>query len=113
FDRLPFPNDEADVAVFNASLHYSTDYGVTLREALRVLSPQRIVVIMDSPVYRQAGSGAQMVRERTGAFERRYGFRSDSVPAEHFLTTDRLAELAHDLALRWQPYAPVSSVSRL
>lgn len=113
FDRLPLPGDEADVAVFNASLHYSTDYGVTLREALRVLSLQGLVVIMDSPVYRQAGSGTQMVRERAGAFERSYGFRSDSVPAEHFLTTDRLAELAHELALQWHMYAPISSVSRL
>src|SRR5581483_9930499 len=92
---------------------YSTDYGVTLREALRVLSPQGIVVIMDSPVYRQASSGAQMVRERAGAFERSYGFRSDSVPAEHFLTMGRLAELAHDLALQWRTCTPVSSVSRL
>lgn len=113
FDRLPLPGQSVDVALFNASLHYSTDCAVTLREALRVLSPEGTVVIMDSPVYRHAGSGEQMVRERETAFERRYGFRSDSVPAEHFLTADRLAGLAHDLALHWRTYAPISSVSRL
>lgn len=113
FDCLPLAGQEADVALFNASLHYSTDCAVTLREALRVLTPEGRIVIMDTPVYRHAGSGAQMVREREMAFERRYGFRSDSIPAEHFLTTDRLAGLARDLALRWQTYAPISSVSRL
>jgi SAM-dependent methyltransferase len=113
FDRLPLPGQSVDVALFNASLHYSTDCGVTLREALRVLSLEGAVVIMDSPVYRHAGSGIQMVSEREMEFERTYGFRSDSVSAEHFLTTDRLAELAHDLGLKWQTYTPISSVSRL
>src|SRR5579885_1180645 len=48
YDRLPLPDCSADVALFNASLHYSTDCSVTLREALRVLSPEGIVVIMDT-----------------------------------------------------------------
>lgn len=113
FDHLPLPSHGVDVALFNASLHYSTDCGVTLREALRVLSPEGIVVIMDSPVYRQANSGVQMARERARAFEHTYGFRSDSIPAEHFLTMERLANLAHDLALQWQTYAPGRSVSQL
>lgn len=113
FDRLPLPDQCVDVALFNASLHYSTDCAVTLCEALRVLSPDGVVVIMDSPLYRHASSGEQMVRERETAFERAYGFRSNSIPAEHFLTTDRLAELAHELTLQWQTYAPISSVSQL
>jgi SAM-dependent methyltransferase len=113
FDRLPLSDSSADVALFNASLHYATDCSVTLREALRVLSPEGIVVIMDSPVYRQATGGEQMVREREAAFERSHGFRSDSIPSEHFLTTGRLAALAQDLDLRWQMYAGGTSVSRL
>jgi SAM-dependent methyltransferase len=113
YDRLPLPSHGVDVALFNASLHYSTDCRVTLREALRVLAPEGTVVIMDSPVYRLASSGEQMVRERDVEFERAYGFRSDSIPAEHFLTTDRLAALARELALQWHTYAPFSSVSRL
>ncbi len=113
YDRLPLPDCSADVALFNASLHYSTDCSVTLREALRVLSPEGIVVIMDTPVYRRAGSGEQMVREREMAFERTYGFRSNSVPSEHFLTTNRLAGLAHGLGLQWQMHARAGGVSRL
>ncbi|MBV9282476.1 MAG: class I SAM-dependent methyltransferase, partial [Chloroflexi bacterium] len=85
FDHLPLPDQGAgqpvsgmprdagpqtasagpiDLAVFNASLHYSMDCRATLREALRVLSPDGSLVVMDSPVYRRAGSGEQMVRER-------------------------------------------------
>jgi SAM-dependent methyltransferase len=113
FDRIPLVDDEADVAVFNAALHYSTDYDRTLREALRVLSPDGALAIVDSPFYRHAGSGEQMVSERELEFERTYGFRSDSVPAEHFLTTDRLEELARDLALRWQVYDRAGRLSRV
>jgi ubiquinone/menaquinone biosynthesis C-methylase UbiE len=43
FDCLPFPDDCADVAIFNGSFHYSTDLAVTLREAFRV---SKLVVIM-------------------------------------------------------------------
>ena len=48
-----------------------------------------------------------MVREREAAFERTYGFRSDSLPMEQFLTWDRLEQLACTLDLRWQVHAPV------
>jgi SAM-dependent methyltransferase len=113
FDRLPLPDRCVDVAVFNASLHYSTDCAVTLCEALRVLSSEGVVVIMDSPLYRRASSGEEMVRERETTFERVYGFRSNSLPAEHFLTTDRLAGLAHDLGLKWQMHGTAGVVSRL
>jgi SAM-dependent methyltransferase len=113
FDHLPLTDGDADVALFNASLHYSVDAGVTLREALRVLSPRGILAIVDSPVYRKASSGEQMVREREIEFERTYGFRSDSVPAENFLTVDRLNSLARDLGLRWEKYVPPGAASRV
>jgi SAM-dependent methyltransferase len=111
FDHIPLLAREVDVAVFNASFHYSTNYTATLREALRVLTSEGVLVIMDSPVYRHADSGEQMVSAREQEFERTYGFRSDSLPAEHFLTTDRLEELAGDLALRWQVYGRAGSLS--
>jgi SAM-dependent methyltransferase len=102
-----------DVALFNASLHYSRNCAVTLREALRVLSPDGTLVIMDSPVYRRASSGKEMVHEREQAFEEAYGFRSDTVPAEHFLTTSRLDELARDAGLRWQTHSLTGSRTRV
>lgn len=101
FDRLPFADGQFDVALFNASLHYSTDYVVTLAEALRVLRSDGRVIVMDSPVYRDAASGRQMVQERKAEFVRRYGFPSDALPSEHYLTYDRLQGLAEALDLRW------------
>ncbi len=34
-DHLPFDSEQFDVAIFNASFHYSSDYERTLREVLR------------------------------------------------------------------------------
>ena len=101
FDRLPFAADFADLLVFNAALHYSTDYLVTLREALRVLRPGGVLVVLDSPLYRHAASGQAMVREREAVFSRRFGFPSNALASENFLTPARLDDLAGALGVRW------------
>lgn len=103
FDHLPLEDDAADVVIFNGTLHYSVDYGHTLAEARRV---GKRVVVMDSPFYHAAHSGRQMVREREDHFEQTYGFRSDALPAEHFLTYDRLEQLAAQVGLRWRMHTP-------
>ncbi|MDI3339978.1 MAG: methyltransferase domain-containing protein [Sphaerobacter sp.] len=106
FDRLPFADGQADLVIFNASLHYSADYAATLREALRALRPDGQLVILDSPIYRDARSGEQMLREREAAFTQRFGFPSNSLPSEGFLTYDRLDALAATLGVRWRLHAP-------
>lgn len=106
FDCLPFADAQADLLVFNASFHYSTDYARTLREALRVLSPGGLLVVLDTPLYRDAASGRQMVQERQQRFRRLYGFPSDALPSENFLTFERLEALAGETGLRWQAIAP-------
>jgi SAM-dependent methyltransferase len=110
FNHLPVMDRFADAVIFNASLHYSENYAETLREALRVLSPQGAIVIMDSPVYRRPASGEQMVREREAQFKEKYGFASDNLQSENFLTYARLNELAHELNLRWQRLTPFYGV---
>jgi SAM-dependent methyltransferase len=102
FDRLPFVDAQYDLAIFNASLHYATCYETTLHEALRVLRPGGQIVVLDSPVYRSAASGAQMVREREAAFTQAYGFPSNALPSENYLTDQRLQELAETLHLHWR-----------
>ncbi len=106
YDRLPLGCQQLDLAVFNASLHYSTDLATTLRETLRVLRRHGTLVILDSPTYIDPTSGVRMVQERQRRFLAAYGFASDALPGEHFLTPARLHALAADLGLEWQVHTP-------
>jgi SAM-dependent methyltransferase len=106
FDRLPLASGQADLVIYNASLHYSLDYRLTLAEALRVLRPAGRIVVMDSPIYRRDASGRQMIAERQAAFEREHGTRSDALPSVGYLTWTMLADLGHELGLRWQVLRP-------
>lgn len=105
-DHLPFADGQFDVALFNAALHYATDYHRTLSEALRCLRPDGHLIVLDSPVYQREESGLAMRNERHQQFARQYGFRSDSVPSREFLTFDILDELARELMLRWDIIHP-------
>ncbi len=102
FDHLPLDNDQADLVIFNASLHYSVNYEVTLREALRLLKPGGQVVVLDTAVYQHPFSGQQMVAEREAAFLQQYGFASNALPSENFLTWARLDQLVGQLGLHWR-----------
>lgn len=106
FDSLPFSDGSTDLVVFNASLHYSTDYGRTLSESLRVLVPGGRIVVLDSPIYHNPLSGRRMIAEREEQFARKYGFPSDSLPSEGFLTWDRTEELARAHGLQIQAVTP-------
>jgi SAM-dependent methyltransferase len=105
-DRLPFADGQFDCAIFNASFHYSEDYARTLREAFRCLSPEGKVIIADTAWYRDSASGEQMIRERREAFLRHYGFASDALNSQEFLTDDRLRRLAMSLGIRWEVHRP-------
>ena len=106
FDHLPVPANQTDLVVFNASLHYSTNYVRTLRESLRVLHRDGTLVILDSPMYIDPTSGARMVQERRARFMATYGFASDALPSEHYLTSARLDALARELGIAWRVYRP-------
>ena len=106
FDHLPFPENSADVILFNASLHYSVNIKQTLKEALRVLNLPGSLAIIDSPVYHDASSGAQMVSERETQFQKQYGFASNNLQSENYLTYARLNELADKLCLDWKIVTP-------
>jgi SAM-dependent methyltransferase len=106
FNHLPVTDRWADAAIFNASFHYSEDYTQTLKEALRVLSPHGLVIIMDSPAYRRASSGEKMVQEREAQFKENYGIASDNLLSENYLTYARLKGLAQELNLKWKFTTP-------
>jgi SAM-dependent methyltransferase len=106
FNHLPVIDRFADVVIFNASFHYSEDYKETLKEALRILDEAGLIVIMDSPIYRQRTSGEKMVEEREADFLSRYGFASDALESENFLTHQQMDELGKSLGIRWQYIRP-------
>jgi SAM-dependent methyltransferase len=106
FNALPLGSSQFDLAVFNGSLHYSRDCQVTIEEALRVLRPGGMLVVMDSPIYRRRQSGERMVRQRARAFTSRFGFAGDAVSSEHFLTHERLHQLADAANLSWSVFRP-------
>lgn len=106
FEHLPFADASADLVIFNASLHYAVDVGVTLAEALRTLKPDGRLVILDSPVYHNPASGEQMVREREDQFLKQYGFASNALPSKNYLTYDEIKQWGKALNLRWQILTP-------
>jgi SAM-dependent methyltransferase len=106
FDHMPVASGRFDLAVFNASVHYSADYARTLAEALRCLRPDGRIVILDSPVYKLRSHGEQMRAERQRLFEQQYGFRSEALRSVEFLDEAMLAALARELHLTWTIHKP-------
>ena len=106
FDLLPFDDAQFDLVIFNASLHYSTDYHRSLYSAIRCLRPGGMIMVLDSPLYKLPEHGEQMRAEKHAQFQAQYGFRSDSLQAKEYLHEMLLAELSHDLHLRWTIHQP-------
>ena len=106
FDHLPLPDGALDLILYNASIHYSTDYRRTLAEARRCLGPGGWVVVADSPVYRRREHGEMMRRERHQQFLQSYGFASDALPSLEYFDEGMLRELSRDLGIAWTVHKP-------
>ena len=106
FDVLPLDDGSADLAVFNASLHYATDLAATLAEAARVVRRGGRIAVLDSPFYRSAADGDAMVAEKHATAATRFGDRAESLlalPFIEYLTLDRL--LGARPGLQWRRHA--------
>ncbi|MEW5974612.1 MAG: class I SAM-dependent methyltransferase [Acidobacteriota bacterium] len=112
-DRLPFTSRTFDLVVFNASLHYSADYNVTLKESQRCLDTVGHLVILDTPFYRRRESGLAMLRERVENFMKLYGVASNSLASQEFLTYQQARELGDGLSLSWTRLTPWYGLSWL
>jgi SAM-dependent methyltransferase len=105
-DNLPFADSQFDIAVFNASFHYSEDYQRTLGEALRCVKPGGAIVIADTAWYSSEASGTRMIEERRAAFIERFGTASDAIRSLEFLTDNRLKAMEQHFGLKWQVHTP-------
>jgi SAM-dependent methyltransferase len=106
FDRLPFVAGSFDAAIFNASLHYSSDYARTLAEARRCIRPGGRIFVLETPVYRERAHGEIMRAERHQQFLEQYGTESDHVRSIEYLDLETIAELARTLYIDWKLYKP-------
>ncbi|HLW77800.1 MAG TPA: class I SAM-dependent methyltransferase [Bryobacteraceae bacterium] len=106
FDRLPFADGAFDLAVYNASLHYSSNYLKTLAETRRCVRRGGRIMILDSPVYRQKEHGERMRRERHEQFLKQYGTESDHVASVEYLDLATIGELAKELGIEWRIHKP-------
>lgn len=105
-DQLPFPSPIFDLVIFNASFHYSQDYQRTLAEALRCTRSGGGVVIADTPWYAREESGIRMVEEKHKHFASTYGFSSNSISSQEYITPERLNQLQETFKLEWRMIKP-------
>ncbi len=106
FDSIPLASGQVEAVIFNASFHYCVDQEQTIAEAIRVLAPGGLLIILDTPIYRDESSGHQMLNEQQQYFEKLIGTRSDSLPTTGFLSWRRLDELAVIAGLSWNYRRP-------
>ncbi len=93
FEALPVPAGCADIAVFNASLHYTIDLAAALQEAARAVAPGGRVAILDSPFYPTTAAGEAMIREKEREATRSFGDLAPDLsrlPFVEYLTHERL-----------------------
>jgi len=101
FEALPLPGGVADLAVFNASLHYATRLDTALVEAARCLRPGGVIAVVDSPFYRSAADGEAMVREKRQSAGARFGDRAPSLTSLETIEYLTRARLEQALPLAW------------
>jgi SAM-dependent methyltransferase len=104
--QLPFQDEQFDAVIFNASFHYAEESEAAIREALRCVTEDGLVIICDTPWYSREESGLQMVSERRSEFLRRYDTASDSLRAVEYLTDSRLQTLEDRLSIKWSIHRP-------
>ena len=106
FDQLPVPDARFDVVLYNASLHYSSNYFTTLAEARRCLRSGGRILVLDSPVYRLREHGERMRREKHRQFLDRYGTESDHISSIDYLDLETIASLAREIGIEWRIHKP-------
>ena len=66
FAAIPLTDRSADLIVYNGALHYARDLPAVIAEGVRLLAEGGRLIIMDSPLYRDARCGERMLAERGG-----------------------------------------------
>ncbi|HKI47645.1 MAG TPA: methyltransferase domain-containing protein [Balneolales bacterium] len=103
-NHLPFREGMADLILYNASLHYSSDYYQTLKEGFRVLVRDGRLVIIDTPWYSTDREGRRMLKENYRRYIHEYPPVSPVSSFQGYLTKDRMANLETRLLMKGSVY---------
>jgi len=106
FDRLPFAPGQFDLAIFNASLHYAPNVSATLEHTAHLLTPGGALVVMDSPVFRSASAGRQMLAQREDDFKKHYGLSQVFRSGMGYLLLSDLVEAGRKLKMPKVQFLP-------
>ncbi|HEY3342337.1 MAG TPA: class I SAM-dependent methyltransferase, partial [Anaerolineae bacterium] len=112
FDHLPLAPGQVDLVVYNGSFHYSCDYQTSLQAAFQSMKPDGQLVIMDSPLYHDNASGEAMVINKRAGFKTHYGYTSEALASQEFLTWQQLGELNQSVSCSWRMIWPVATWKR-
>ncbi|HVA93211.1 MAG TPA: class I SAM-dependent methyltransferase [Chloroflexota bacterium] len=104
-DRLPFPDQQFDIAVAAASLHYARSVTRAVREAARVLAPGGLLVLIDTPLYETADGGESVVARRLVEQRERFGSDGAGTIGPCFLVRADLRRTFTLAGLRYQEIA--------
>lgn len=105
FDQLPIAPRQADVVIFNSSLHYSNNVRRTMKQALGVLVAGGRIVVVDTPYYRREIDGHRMLAQWHADKQHPHD-QSETSPMQGFLTPAAIARLCSQLGLEARTLRP-------
>jgi SAM-dependent methyltransferase len=110
-EELPLGDSQFDLVVASGSLHYARNLATAVSEARRVLREGGIFLVLDSPAYRDAGAGREMVKRRDQEHRERYGIVTES-ETSGFLVERDFARLLEASGFRVERRDPFEGLSR-
>ena len=96
-EALPLEDSQCDLVVANGSIHYAAEIARAISEAHRVLRPQGLLLVLDSPVYDDLETGRRMVRRRQERHREMGIF--DSASSAGFLVEDDFVAMAERMGI--------------
>ena len=111
-ERLPFPDQQFQFVVASGSFHYASAPDEVLAEFTRVLEPNGLIVIMDTPTYFRIVDGEQMVEDRTRTLTTCHGMTREIASWSKFITFKDLGDLFMNRGLEYEVIQPWPGIRR-
>ncbi len=100
--RPPVKTASVDLVVYNASLHYARDLESSLEEAARVLRPAGRLILLNSPVHRDAASARRAETDARARLQRDGAIADVADAYHHFVRGELIATLTRHVGPVWE-----------